>query len=277
MVVYIDGVFVLNLGVNYLLLYGTGRLGAAGLRRLRLLAGAALGAAYAVAVYLPHCQWLTFPIWKVLCAAGMILLAYGWKRSSLRLGWIFLALSLVLCGAVYGVELLRGGTLRYQGKALFFPISFFTLLLTACAVCAACSLLLPRLTHGSDSLVPLTLRLNGRQVHLSALRDSGNTLHDPMSGQAVLTVYWRSAKGLLPPGLTEEDFSHPAGLMLNLRKLSPRLIPYRAVGTASGLLLAIPCEMILEKRRFSCLVAFSPTPVSDGGAYEALIGGNLYV
>ncbi len=276
-VVYIDGVFVLNLAVNYLLLYGAGRLGGAGIRRLRLLAGAAVGAAYAVAVYLPHCQWLTFPLWKLLCAALMLLAAYGGRPATLRLGAVFFALSLALCGAVYGVQLLQNGQLRYQGSELFFPVSFFTLLLTAFAVSSACYLLLPRLTHSPDSIVPLTLRLGKRQVSLSALRDSGNTLQDPISGDPVLTVYWYSARTLLPPGLNASDFEHPATLLLRLKDLSPRLIPYRAVGVSSGLLLALPCEILVENRSFSSLVAFSPTPVSDGGAYEALTGGNLYV
>ena len=53
MTVYLDLVFALNFAVNYLLLRGTARLGASAAPRKRLLGGAALGAAYAVAVYLP--------------------------------------------------------------------------------------------------------------------------------------------------------------------------------------------------------------------------------
>ena len=278
MTVYIDAVFVLNLAVNYLLLRAAATLGCAALRRGRLLLGALIGAVYAVAVYLPHCGWLTGFFWKLLCGAAMVLAAFGCKHSTLRLGAVFGTVALVLCGAVYGVQFLQNGRLHYRGDALFSPVSFFTLLLTAAAVSLACRLLLPRLTHAPDSLVPVTLCRNGRTVQLTALRDSGNTLCDPISGAQVLTVYWQAARRLFPAelSLTAEDFAAPAALALRLQAEAPRLIPYRAVGVRSGLLLALPCKITIEKETKLGLVAFSPTPVSDGGAYDALTGGVIH-
>ena len=237
---------------------------------------ALLGAAYAVLVYLPGLNFLRVFPFKLLTAAGMLLCAFGWKRSTVRLGAVFGAVTLVLCGAVYGVELIQGQALQIRKNALFFPVSFFSLLLTAAAVAMACRLLLPRLTHSSDSIVPVKLSLCGRCVHLSALKDSGNTLCDPVSGAKVLTVYWKAARGLFPPeiGLKEQDFAAPATLPLRMKAYAPRLIPYRAVGTSSGILFALPCKITLEHTFYTGLVAFSPTPVSDGGAYDALTGGN---
>ena len=55
MTVYLDSVFALNFAVNWLLLRAAARLGAAAVRPRRIAAAAALGAAYAVAVYLPGC------------------------------------------------------------------------------------------------------------------------------------------------------------------------------------------------------------------------------
>ena len=79
----------------------------------------------------------------------------------------------------------------------------------------------------------------------------------------------------LPPPLCAADFAAPAALVLRLQRLHPRLIPFRAVGTGSGLLLALPCEEVRigKSVQKNGLVAFSPTPVSDGGGYEALTGG----
>ena len=278
MTVYLDAVFALNFAVNYLLLRGSARLGAAAVRRRRLVLGALVGALYAVAVWLPPFGWLRLVPCKLLCAGAMLIAAFGLRRSTLRLAAVFGALTLVLCGAVYGVALLQNGTVRYRESALFYPVSFFTLLLTAAAVSLACRLLLPRLTHAPDSLVPVTLQRSGRAVRLTALRDSGNTLCDPISGAPVLTVYWQAARRLLPDGLalTKEDLAVPAALALRLREESPRLIPYRAVGVASGLLLALPCEITIGTKTSHGLVAFSPTPVSDGGAYDALTGGVIH-
>lgn len=53
-----------------------------------------------------------------------------------------------------------------------------------------------------------------------------------------------------------------------------RLLPYRAVGVGSGMLLALKADAVkVGKTDYgSILVALSPTPVSDGGGYQALIG-----
>ena len=56
-----------------------------------------------------------------------------------------------------------------------------------------------------------------------------------------------------------------------------RLLPYRAVGVACGLLLAVRVDSLWVdgRDRGSVLVALSPTPVSDGGGYGALIGAAM--
>lgn len=275
MTVYLDLVAVLNFLVDGLLLYGTARLGAAAVVKWRLALGAAVGAAYAVLVYVPGFGFLQSFLCKLAVGAVMLLAAFGVRRSTWRLGAVFGTLTLVLCGAVYAVELLQRGELRIHGNALFFPVSFFSLLLTAAAVCLACRLLLPRLTHGKNSILPLTVELRGRHCPFSALRDTGNTLCDPISGAPVLTVCADSALPLFPRELhlRAEDFRDPLSLMERLRPYSPRLIPYRAVGVSTGLLLAISCNVTVDRKTCVMPVAFSPTPLSDGGAYDALTGG----
>ena len=54
-----------------------------------------------------------------------------------------------------------------------------------------------------------------------------------------------------------------------------QLLPYRAVGIDHGLLLALRLDQaVLGGERVSgCLAALSPTPVSDGGGYQALVSG----
>jgi stage II sporulation protein GA (sporulation sigma-E factor processing peptidase) len=53
-----------------------------------------------------------------------------------------------------------------------------------------------------------------------------------------------------------------------------RLLPYRAVGVAHGLLLAVRTDKAVlgDRELKGLLVALSPTPVSDGGGYQALMG-----
>ena len=275
MVVYGDMVFLLNLLINYTLLRGTARLGGAAPHRIRLWLGSALGGLYSVLVYIPGLARLNMICFKLLTAGFMLLCAFGWKRSTLRLAAVFSAISLVLCGAVYAFHCVGTRPVSIGGY-LLYPVSWSTLLLTAFAVSMACRFLLPPLNHSSNSTIPITLTRQGKRIHLTALRDSGNTLRDPLSGGDVLTVYWRAVSPLLPAVITQDSLQDPAMLLPAVRELSPRLIPYRAVGTKNGILLAIPLEITIGKETRIGLVALSPTPVSDGGAYEALTGGYSY-
>lgn len=275
MVIYLDLVAVLNFLVDGLLLYGTARLGAAAIRWRRIVLAALLGAVYAVAVYLPGLDFLQSILCKLAVGTVMLLTAFGIKRSTLRLGAVFAALTLALCGAVYAVELLRHGRFYYRENQLFFPVSFFSLLLTALAVSLACRLLLPKLNHAPDSVLPLEIELQGKKISLTALRDSGNTLTDPITGDPVLTAYAGAVIPLFPKelALKAADFRSPISLMERLRAFSPRLIPYRAVGISNGLLLTINCHITINNRTSSMPLALTPTPLSDGGAYDVLIGG----
>lgn len=275
MVIYLDLVAVLNFLVDGLLLYGTARLGAAAIRWRRIVLAALLGAVYAVAVYLPGLAFLQSLLCKLAVGTVMLLTAFGIKRSTLRLGAVFAALTLALCGAVYAVELLRHGRFYYRENQLLFPVSFFSLLLTALTVSLACRFLLPKLNHAPDSVLPLEIELQGKKISLTALRDSGNTLTDPITGAPVLTAYAGAVIPLFPKELALKavDFRSPISLMERLRAFSPRLIPYRAVGISNGLLLTINCHITINNRTSSMPLALTPTPLSDGGAYDVLIGG----
>ncbi|MEG2138643.1 MAG: sigma-E processing peptidase SpoIIGA, partial [Oscillospiraceae bacterium] len=52
------------------------------------------------------------------------------------------------------------------------------------------------------------------------------------------------------------------------------LLPYQAIGVSCGMLLCVWADSgkIGEKSCEHLLVGLSPTPVSDGGGYQALIG-----
>ena len=107
------------------------------------------------------------------------------------------------------------------------------------------------------------------------------TWRDPMTGERVLVAEAGVLQALLPEaGVTPQALADPAALLLRLKTRDPalpaRLLSYRSVGTQAGLLLCLRCEAQDgpgEMKR--CLAAFSPTPVSDGGSYHALIGGEI--
>ena len=121
----------------------------------------------------------------------------------------------------------------------------------------------------------MELTFSQRVVSMTALHDTGLSLSDPVTNRPVVVAYWRDMAWLLPAGA---DVARPiecARLCHDRGIHGVRLVPYRAVGVESGMLLAFPTQKVRVNGRDmgSLLLALSPTPVSDGGAYQGLFGG----
>lgn len=279
-VIYVDTLFLLNALVDYLLLLGAARLAGERLRRLRFTLGAVLGGGYAVAIFLPGGAFLQRLPCRLAVLALMSVAAYGGSRRLLRQSLLFLALSCALGGGVLAVSLLGGRGLTLSGGVVYSAMDIKTVLLSAAGCYAAVTLVfrgLARHTASAGELAAVRLALDGRSVELTALRDTGNTLTDPVAGIPVLVAEGALLLPLLPPGtVMAGELADPVACMERLRD-GPlagrvRLLPYRAVGVERGLLLALrPDGLWVNGERRDMLAALSPTPVSDGGGYGALL------
>lgn len=276
-VVYIDALFLLNLTVDYLLLLAAARLSGEVLCRRRLALGALLGAAYAAALFLPGLTWLGHPLCRLAAAALMLLAAFGGSRRLLRLTLVFFGVSAAFAGAVLALQLLGRGGLTLENGVVYTGFDMRLLLVTAVACYAGLTLVFGRAArHGGvkRDLISAALTLDGRTVTLTALVDTGNTLTDPLDNRPVLVAEARALEALLPQGID------PAAPVETLERLGPeagkrfRLLPYRAVGVEYGMLLAVRLDRAVLGgiEQAGLLAALSPTPVSDGGGYQALIG-----
>lgn len=262
MKVYLDLVILLNFAINYWLLVATARLTGSAPGVWRLGAGAAVGAAYAGLCVLPGLSFLGGNLWRVVFLVLMVMAAFGVGRGQLRQGAVLLGLSLALGGLALCLQL-RG---------------FWALVLAAGGLYFLCRLFLRRAMGHAGQLVPVRIRLGGREASLTALRDSGNTLHDPFSGSSVLVAQLETAKELLPCAVTREELEDPGSLMTRLQALGLRcrLIPYKALGTG-GVLLAVRCDEVqVGGRAAGPLVALAPNRLSEAGTYQALVGGGQY-
>ena len=168
-----------------------------------------------------------------------------------------------------------GGGIFYSG------IDLKIVLVSAAGCYCILSLLFQRWgkhTMSGGELETVTIELAGREVSLLALRDSGNTLSDPVTGRQVLVAEGRCLGSLFPEGVMP-DLSDPVASLEYLDCCWPgrgRALPYRAVGVERGLLTALRMDRVVlgGSEQKGTLVALSPTPVSDGGCYQVLAGVN---
>lgn len=283
-VIYVDTLFLLNAVVDYLLLLAAARLAGEPLKRLRFGVGAGLGGLYAVAIFLPGMAFLNHPFCRIASAVLMLLAAYGGSRRLLRQGIIFFALTCAFGGGVVAIGMMGRQGLALGNSGVFYSSLDLKIVLLSAAVCyVVLTIAFQRIgKHStlSGELLPARLVLGERAVELTALVDTGNTLTDPVSGRPVMVAEGESLGNLFPgecrPG--PEDLRDPTGAITRLGagvwKGRFSLLPYRAVGVDRGLLLALRVDRVMlgGKDRGPLLVALSPTPVSDGGGYRALVG-----
>lgn len=280
-VIYIDSLFLLNFVVDYLLLLCAGRLAGEVLHRGRLALGAALGAAYAAAVFFPGMGFLLHPLCKLSAAVLSLLAGYGGSRRLLRVTLVFFAVSAAFGGGIFALELLGGRGLTLKNGIFYSAMDLKLILLSAAGCYVLITLVLQRSArHTPRELAPAVLTLEGKRVALTALVDTGNTLTDPVSGRPAMVAEGESVRDLFPKDRqpASRDLLDPAGGLTRLGtgewRSRFRLLPYRAVGVERGLLLAVRADSLeLDGQgRGPVLVALSPTAVSDGGGYRALIG-----
>lgn len=279
MTVYLDTLLLLNLIVNYLLLLAAAKVAGEPFRRLRLLAGGLIGALLSALCFLPEWEWLIHPACKLGSAALMLLAAFGGSRRLLRVGLCFFALSCALGGGILLISLLSGRGMVFQNGVLSTGLDLKLALLSAAVCYALLSLLFRRAgRHAGRELAPAVVTLGGESILLTALRDTGNTLTDPVTGRPVLVAEGEKLRRLLPGELLGV-LNEPAWAMERFAQSAVgrrlRLLPYRAVGVDCGFLLAVRADRVSVGGQDygGLLVGLSPTPVSDGGGYQALFGG----
>lgn len=255
MTVYLDLVMILNFLVDFLLLLGTNRLSGFPPQLWRCAAGALLGSVYSGACLLPGFRFLGNMLWRCISFVFISTMAFGCNAGAVKRGGIFLLLSMAMGGIA--LSLGRGDCLS---------------LVLCASVCLMLSLVSFGGQIGGREYVPLKISHDGQTASILALKDTGNTLRDPVTGEQVLVISAEIAGRLT--GLSRDQLQHPLET-LALRPIPGlRLIPYRSVGNAGGFLLAKRfAEVTIGEKRRSALVAFASEGLGKGEIYQALTGG----
>lgn len=279
-VVYIDSFLLVNFVLNFLLLLACGKLSGEAIRIWRCIAAALFGAIYAVLAFFPRFEFFLHPVYKLSVALFIILIAFGNSRRLLRIAAIFLAISCAFCGGILAIEFLKGGYMN--DSIVYSAIDIKGLFISALFCYGVLALFFQgAAVHHvrSGDLSEITLTQDGRSISLTALRDSGNTLRDPVNGReviiieaepllAILSKEWNLDASMLQNPILAMETPRPAETRSKFR-----LLPYRAVGVDCGMLLALRLDQLtIDGKEYpNHLVALSPTPLTDGGSYRALI------
>lgn len=253
MTVYWESVFAFNFLVDYLLLFGAARLAGRSVARLRLLAGAALGGAYAaVQLLLPRSAILLLLALALVGAA-----AYGGSGRMLKLTLLFFLCACALAGTVLVIGQCFGSVERLARGVVCAALPWSVFLLAGGTAYVLLSIVFRYgAAHTGKETADVVITCRGKTARVRLLRDTGNTLADPLTGQGVPLV----------------DV-HALGDLVGAKELAllPR-IAYCSVGNADGTLPLLRCEgIIIDGVNLGPrAVALAERPPGDGGPYAGL-------
>lgn len=129
------------------------------------------------------------------------------------------------------------------------------------------------MSRNFTQLVPIEIQGFGKRIQLTGLRDTGNKLTDPISGESVVVISAAAAYRLT--GLSQKELADPLDTMCKSAIVGLRLIPYCAIGQKNGLLLALRYPYVkIGRYKSSYLIAFAPEGL-EGQNYQALLGGMI--
>jgi len=308
MIVYVDLVFLTNLAVDGTVLLATAKARSLRPARWRVASAAAMGAAYAAAIFWADVPYLYSLGAKLAVSVLMVLISFGYRGplAYLRTFGVFYAVNFVTLGGVLGLSsLVRASGSPWSGMSITEQGSVvldWRMQLVMFALAFALSL---KLFHGTSEgrrkqadtsalLWQAKIQIGEESWEVPALLDTGNRLFDPITRTPVMIMEAAVWQQKLPRGWCERLQAEPADLLLTeLGEAGPdafpwmnrmRLIPYRGVNGKSRLMLAVKPDSVMLSRADEdgpplkadrVLVGLDGGTLSAEGVYRAILHPEL--
>lgn len=291
--VYVDMLFLINLLMDFVVLWAAARLAQIRVSFWRLVGGAVIGAFYSVLVLLPDLQVMSRMEMKFFISILMAMVAYlplSWKKFGQVVLYFYLV-AFTMGGAVLGFVYLMGSS-SLTGMMNNLPLHYLWLLI---ALVTAVALGKYGIAYVKRSLlqdllkVPIEIRVQGQQLNVTGLVDTGNQLVDPLTGSPVVIVEYSILKPYLPSELQEIIDINGEVDLPKLAEVIPdegspfsfRLIPFTTIGKRHGMLVGFrPDEIIVSTgdervHKTDVVIGIYNRRLSPRGAYRALLHPDL--
>lgn len=283
----VDIAFATNLLTDLAWLWATSALAGLPIRWRRLTLAAAAGSALAVWAYFPSGRWLAGLPGVLLGSLTLLGLAFWPCRMAQGLratAWFLFTggamAGIVLATGPHSPVLAAGGVQPREFPGAVVAAGVLLCLLGGRYLWEAARVR-SRISRG---LCGLRVTLGSARVELPALLDTGNRLRDPLSGRPVAVVALDDLAHLLPAGVARaaaRGWESAEGIEPDWRSRC-RLVPYRAVGKPTGVLLAVAADQLevrlpgaTEWGEVRGLVGLSPEPLHPEGLFQALLPPDL--
>lgn len=295
MTIYIDIIIVENLIMNYIILYATGLISKSKISHLRIFFASAIGAIYAIMGYISKLSIYSNMLVKIILSIVIVFIAFypqNVKKLCKQLVLFYLTTFTFGGVATYLIYVLKPQNIvikngmyvgTYVLKVIFIGAIVGTIILIMAFKFAK-----NKITK-KDMICKVKIQLNGKEIVLDTMVDTGNMLKEPLTGNPVVVVEKTSLYDLMPKEIlnnTESilggDFEKIPEDIKNEYISRLKIIPFSSLGKQNGMLIGIKPEKLevineqTEEEKNNAIIGIYDKSLTKRGEYNALIGIELY-
>lgn len=300
MEIYLDIVALENIVINYLILLVTSRFSKTKTSSMRLFLGSLLGTVYLVLmILLPDMKVYTTVLSKFLLSIAMVAVTFNFRKITIFLKTLamFYAATFLFAGAGFALMFFNRDWGIMRNGVLISPLSFLDATWTELLLAVAVTLIILRVVWDviqsrfikEKLLVKINISFDNKAIELSALVDTGNSLHDPLTNMPVVVVEFSAIKDLLPEDIrsifehdSENDLNSVTATISGSNWFSRfRLIPFTSLGRENGMLIGFRPDYIEigadegKKGVHDVIVGIYNRALSRNEQYRALMNPEL--
>lgn len=255
---YLDVIWLDNLIMNFIILWVTLKFSKNKDSIWRLWLSSAIGAFYAVALFIPGFGILQkFPL-KIALSLVMLIVAFKLRtfKDFFKLLGFFYVVTFVFGGAALGLYYFTNDVISIEKGAFIiknYPIKNLVMVCIFIVILFRTIWMLIRVRISqAELLYKVEIQFDEKKVIVEALMDTGNTLMDPISQCPVLVVEFLKIKDVLPPEIRvifdqflENNLEVVTQIMANSSWIGRfRMIPFTSLGKPNGMLIGFKPDSV---------------------------------
>jgi len=257
MTIYVDIIIIENLIMNFIILYATGLILKNKISFWKLLLASLIGAIYSALQYMYNTKILSNIIIKIILSIVIIIIAFhpqNIKKMFKQLTLFYLTTFTFGGVATYLIYVLKPQNIiikngMYVGTYVL-KVIFIGAILGTIILIVSFKMSKNKITK-KDMICKVSIKLNGKEVILDTMVDTGNMLKEPITGNPVVVVEKNSLYDVIPKEILNNTDSILGGDFEKIpddikQEYIPKLkfIPFSSLGKQNGMLIGIKPEKL---------------------------------
>lgn len=202
-VVYVDVLVALNIIVSFFLIKSVCAFAREKPKTVRVLIGSVMGGVYSLVIFLPEVHTALSIVGRLIFifAVTAVVFGFGSVRRYLRCYLLLCAVSMLCAGVLVALWLLLlPQAVMLRNGSFYLDVSFVQLVIVCALVYIGARVFSRFLAkRAADEMsVRLEIAFMGNKVNANGIIDTGNTLRDSFTGEAVSVISQSLAFSLLP-------------------------------------------------------------------------------